>query len=105
MINNLNTAIELMLKDKLGIPTTLSKINTSTIIDVLVSNKIGPYPYFSEAKRHVSTIDNKIKHQGYKPSKVDCINALKATEDLESKLKNVEIKLPIEVRNKIYEGI
>lgn len=105
VLDFLNSALELMLKDKLGIPITLTNINTGKIIDILVSHEVGPYRFFSEAKKHVSSIDNKIKHQGYKPSKVDCINALKATEDLESKLRNVEIKLSNEVMNKIYEGI
>lgn len=105
VINNLNTALELMLKDKLGIPITITKIDTSNVIDVLAKNKKGPYAYLQEARKHISLIDNKIKHQGYSPSKIDCINALKAIEDLESRLKDNEIELEEEIRNKIYEGL
>jgi len=103
--NNLNTALELILKDRLGIPTTITKINTSKIIEILVSHKIESYPYLSEASKHVLVIDNKIKHQGYSPSKVDCINGIKAMEELISKLRSKEIKLSEDIRNKIYEGL
>jgi hypothetical protein len=34
--NNLNTALELIMKDKIGIPTTIAKVNTANIIEVLV---------------------------------------------------------------------
>ena len=103
--HNLNTALELVLKDRLGIPTTITKINTSKIIDILVKHKVGPYPYLIEAKKHVVMIDNKIKHQGYVPSKIECINGIKAMEELISKLRSKEIKVTEEIRNKIYEGL
>jgi HEPN domain-containing protein len=105
VLNNLNTALELVLKDKLGIPTTITKINTAKIIDILVKHKIGPYPYFNEAKKHILEIDNKVKHQGYKPSKIDCINAIKAMEELLSKLKSMKIEISEEIKNKIYEEL
>lgn len=51
-MNNSNTAAELMLKDKLDIPTTITKINTSNILDLLISEKIGPPPViFSRSKK------------------------------------------------------
>ena len=103
--HNLNTALELVLKDKLGIPTTITKINTSNIIDVLVKHKVEPYLFLAEAKKRVLMIDNKIKHQGYSPSKIDCINGIKAMEELISKLRDKEIKLTEEIRNKIYQGL
>ncbi|MEM3874090.1 MAG: hypothetical protein QXU45_03040 [Candidatus Bathyarchaeia archaeon] len=105
VLNNLNTALELVLKDKLGIPVTITKINTSKIIDVLVKHKIEPYLYLNEAKKHILTIDNKVKHQGYSPSKIDCINAIKAMEELLSKLRSMNIELSEEIRNKIYEEL
>ena len=103
--HNLNTTLELVLKDKLGIPTTITKINTSNIIDILVKHKVEPYLYLAEAKKQVLTIDNKIKHQGYSPSKIDCINGIKVMEELVSKLRDKEIKLTEEIRNKIYQGL
>ena len=103
--HNLNTALELVLKDKLGIPMTITKINTSRIIDILVKYKIEPHLYLAESKKRVVTIDNKVKHQGYSPSKIDCINGIKAMEELISRLRNTEIRLAEEVRNKIYEGL
>jgi hypothetical protein len=101
----LNTAFELILKDKIGIPTTITKINTSNIVEILVKHKVEPYLYFQEVKKRVIEIDNKIKHQGYSPSKIDAINGIKAMEDLISKLRKKEIELTDEVRNKICEGL
>jgi HEPN domain-containing protein len=103
--HNLNTALELVLKDKLGIPATITGVNTSNIMDVLTKYKVEPYLYLEEARRHVLVIDNKIKHQGYKPSKIDCINGIKAMEELIAKLKTLHMKLSEEVKNKIYEGL
>lgn len=105
VLHNLNTALELVLKDKLGIPVTITKINTSKIIDILVKHKVDPYLYLAEAKKHVITIDNKVKHQGYKPSKIDCINAIKAMEELLFKLKSTNIELNEEIKNKIYQEL
>ena len=103
--HNLNTALELVLKDKIGIPTTITRINTSKIIEILVKHKVEPFLFLSEVKKRVALIDNKIKHQGYSPSKIDSINGVKAIEELISKLRDKEIKLTDEIKNKIYEGL
>jgi hypothetical protein len=105
VINNLNTALELALKDRLGIPNTISRVRTGRIIDVLVARKLGPYRYLIEAQKHVLQLDNKVKHQGYLPSKADCISALKATEDLLQKLKAWRVKLTKEVQNEVFEAL
>ena len=105
VINNLNTSLELALKDRLGIPNTISKVRTGRIIDVLVARKLGPYRYLIEAQKHVLQLDNKVKHQGYLPSKADCINALKAMEDLLQKLKAWRVKLTKEVQNEVFEAL
>ena len=103
--HNLNTTLELVLKDKLGIPTTITKINTSRIIDILAKHKVELYRFLTEIRKHVVLIDNKIKHQGYSPSKIDCINGIKAMEELISKLRDKDIKLTDEIKNKIFEGL
>jgi len=103
--HNLNTTLELILKDKIGIPLTITKINTSNIIDILVKHKIEPYLYLAEARKRVLMIDNKIKHQAYSATKIECINGIKAMEELISKLRDKEIKLNEESKNKIYEGL
>ena len=103
--NNLNTALELVLKEKIGIPLTITGVNTAKIVDVLVKHKINPYLYLSESKKHITDITNKIKHSGYIPSKSDCISAIKAMEELVVQLKNTEMELPEEVRKKIYDGL
>lgn len=103
--HNLNTALELILKDKIGILITITKINTSPIIDILTKYEVEPFLYLAEARKHVVKIDNKIKHQAYSPSKIDCINGIKAMEELISRLRNKEIELTEEIRNKIYQGL
>lgn len=101
----LNTSFELLLKDKIGIPTTITGINTTNVVEVLIKHKIEPFLYFKEVQKRVTQIDNKIKHQGYSPLKIDAINGIKAMEDLNSKLKDKEIKLTDEAKNKICEGL
>lgn len=103
--HNLNTTLEMVLKDKVGIPSTITSVNTSNIIDVLTKYKVEPYLYLEEVRKHVLVIDNKIKHNAYSPSKIDCINGIKAMEELIAKLRNVDMKLTEEIKNKIYEGL
>jgi hypothetical protein len=103
--NNLNSAFELIVKDKVGIPSTIPNINTANIIEVLVKYKMEPYLYLNEVRKRVIDIDNKVKHQGYSPSKIDAINGIKAMEDLIGQLKDRELILSNEVRAKICEGL
>lgn len=105
VLDNLNSALELILKSKLGIPSTIRRIDTGKIIDVCISDRIGPSEHLKEAKRLVLDVDNKVKHQGYVPNKIDCINALKIMEELSAELNKLEIKLEEDVKNKIYGSI
>mgnify|MGYP001616842579 CR=1 FL=1 len=50
-------------------------------------------------------MDNKVKHVGYVPSKIDCINAIKAVEELFQKLDKENIVLSGEIKNKIYGSL
>ena len=93
------------MKDKCGIPTTLTEINTSNIIDLLVKYKVEPYSHFGEARKRVTEIANRVKHQGYVPSKNEAILGIKAMEELISGLRDKEIKLTDEIKNKIYQGL
>lgn len=103
-MNNLNTSIELALKDKLDIPTTIPNIQTNKIIEILVKHKLGPVEYLKEVQKHVF-LDNKTKHQGYSPPKIDCVNAIKAITDLFARLDKTDIKLTEEIKKKIYGSI
>ena len=103
--HNLNTSLELVLKDKLGIPTTLKGINTSNIMDVLTKYKVENYVYLEEARKHILVIDNKIKHQGYSPTKIECINAIKAAEELVHRLRNIQLNVSSEIKEKIFAGL
>jgi hypothetical protein len=62
VFHNLNTALELILKDKCGIPTTITDINTSNVIDLLVKYEIEPYAHFSESRKRVTEVTNRVKH-------------------------------------------
>jgi hypothetical protein len=103
--NNLNTALEIIIKNKVGIPTTIAKVNTANIIEVLVKYRVEPHLYFDEVRKRVIDIDNKVKHQGYCPSKIESINGIKAMDELIAKLRNMDMKLTDEIKNKIYEGL
>jgi hypothetical protein len=105
VINNLNTCIELALKDKLNIPTTITGIHTNKIIEICVSCGVGPVEYLKEIKKHVLDIDNKVKHEGYTPSKKDCIDAIKATEDFLQKAKEHPFEVTEDIKEKIYSGL
>jgi len=104
VMNNLNTCVELALKDKLGIPTTLSTINTNKIIEVLIKHEVEPLQYLKEVKKHLF-LDNKIKHQGYVANKIDCINAMKAVEELIHKMEKTNISVNEDVMRKIYGSV
>lgn len=103
--NNLNTALELVLKDTLHIPLTITKINTSDIINVLVKERLGPIQHIKEVQKHVLIIDNKIKHQGYNPIKIDSINAIKAMEDFLGELNKKKMEIPNDVREKLLNMV
>ena len=103
--NNLNAALELVLKDKCDIPTTITGINTSNVIDLLVKYKVEPFSHFKEAGKRVTEIANRAKHQGYVPSKNEAILGIKAMEELITKLRDREIKLTAEIEDKIYKGL
>lgn len=105
VINNLNTCIELVLKDKLDLPTTITKINTDKIIDICIDHKVGPVEYLKEIKEHVLEIGNTVKHQGHSPSRKDCINAIKSTEDFLKKAKRSSFRVKGEIKEKIYSEV
>jgi len=43
------------------------------------------------ARKHAFVVDNRIKHQGYSPSKVDCDNGVEAMEELIAESRNMKI--------------
>lgn len=104
-INNLNTCLELLLKEKFRIPTTIKGINTAKIIELAIKYDLGPIKFFEQARKHVTDVDNKIKHVGYTPSKSDTIHAIKSMEELSRELENCSIELTDQIINKIYSGI
>ena len=104
-INNLNTCLELLLKEKFNIPTTIKGINTAKIIEIAIKHKVGPIKYFEEAKKHVLAMDNQIKHRGYSPSKTECIFAIKNMEELCQNLEGYQLTLTDEITRKIYSGV
>jgi hypothetical protein len=105
VINNLNTCIELALKDKLDIPTTITKINTNKIIDICMADGVGPVEHLKEIRKHVLETDNNVKHRGYIPSKKDCIFAIKATQDFIEQAKKRPFEVTVETKEKIYSGL
>ena len=104
-MNDANTALELMLKEKLGIPTTIKKIKTGRIIAYLLGIGKGPTAFLKEAQNKILMSDNLIKHIAYSPNKTDCVYALKALEELERKLKSDGINLTEEETKTLFASI
>jgi HEPN domain-containing protein len=101
--NKLNTAVELAIKDALDIPSTINGINTSKILDILISNKLGPVEYLREVKKHV-LMDNLVKHQGMSPIESRAVTAIAAVENLFKKLKE-PVNISEEIKDKIWSGV
>ena len=105
VITKLNTGVELALKDELDIPMTIRRINTRKILDICIASNIGPKEYLKELIKHVVDVDNKIKHQGFRPQKVDAINAISAFEGFIQRVKKYPFKVTDEIKEKIFSGI
>lgn len=105
VFNNLNTALELILKDKVDVPSTLKNVNTSNIIEILVKEKVTNFQYLDEAKNRVVFITNNIKHHGYAPSQTEAINAIRIMEELISKIKDINWNLSDNVKEKIFKKL
>ena len=101
--NKLNTTIELALKDALDIPSTIKGINISKIIDVLISEGIGPVDYLKEVKKHV-LMDNLVKHQGMSPVESRAVTAIASVENLFKKL-NEPLKINEKIKDKIWSDV
>lgn len=104
VFNNLNTALELMLKEKLQIPSTLTKIDTANILEILISEKIGPVENFKEVRKRLF-IDAHTKHRGYIPQPDECLHALKSMKELKNVLEVTQIVLTDKTKDKIYSHI
>lgn len=105
--NKLNTCIELAIKDVLEIPTTIKGINTSKLVDLMISEKIGSQAlanYLGEVKEHV-LMDNLVKHVGLAPLPQRAVMAIAATENLLKKLPKEPFNVPDDLRNKIWSGV
>ncbi|MBR9703769.1 hypothetical protein GOV12_00015 [Candidatus Pacearchaeota archaeon] len=102
--NKLNTCVELALKDILDIPTTIKGINVSKIIDIMISEEVGPTKYLEEVKKHV-LLDNLVKHQGLGIVEARAGSAISSTENLLNKLPNEPYELKVEIQDKIWSGV
>lgn len=102
--NKLNTCVELALKDVLDIPTTIKGINVSKIIDIMISEKIGPTKYIEEVKKHV-LLDNLVKHQGLGIVEARAGNAIASVENLLNKLPSKPYELSETAQSKIWSGV
>ena len=104
VLNNLNTCIELALKEKLNIPTVLKNIGSGKILNILANNNIGPVSYIKQVREYVF-LYNSTKHQGYSPTKSECVTAIKSTEDLLKQLEKLELQVPHRVLKEIHKEL
>lgn len=101
VMNRLNTALEILLKEKLGIPLTKT-CKVANIIEVLVKENVGPMDYLKEAQKNILRIDNQGKHIAYISKQSDSITALKAFGEIRNALEKITIALTEEQKKKIY---
>ncbi len=101
-IGSLNTCLEIALKEKLKIPSTIKQINTLNLIEICAKHKIWQPEFLAQAKKHILDIDNEIKHRALKAEKKDAILALKSMEDLIGEMKKSDVAVDKNVRGKIY---
>jgi len=101
-----DSAIEAFLKEMLDIPSTIVGAGTVKFISecIILNIPNGTILYLKEAKNKVCQLDNQIKHKAYIPSKLDAINALKATEELLSKKERFKSLTEEEIR-RLQDGI
>jgi hypothetical protein len=104
VFTNIHSAVELALKEKLGIPLTIPEIKLGNVIEICVKEEIGPYRFMAQVKKYCF-LDNQVKHVGYKADQVDCTRALKSVEDLFRELKKSEIKLTPAAESKIFANV
>jgi len=102
--NKLNTCVELALKDVLEIPTTIKGIKVSNILDIMISNNVGPKKYLEEVRTNV-LMDNLVKHQGLSPIEMRAGTAIASVENLLKKLPLEPFILPEKIKEKIWKGI
>jgi len=57
-----------------------------------IERALEPCLYLLWARKHAFVVDNRIKHQGYSPSRVDCDNGIEAMEELIAESRNMKTK-------------
>ena len=101
-----DSAIEAFLKHHFDVPSTIVGAGTVKFLSECMVLKIpqGIELYLKECKNKVSQIDNQVKHKAYVPTRLDAINAIKATEELLAR-KNTFSHLTMEEKRKVQAGI
>lgn len=88
----LGTAIDLVLKDKLDLPSTLplKENNVKKMLDIIGKHtSLGIF--CNEIYKNVYDLRSKVGHDGFNPTPKQTINALKLTEDFIRKIKPISL--------------
>jgi len=82
LFSSLHTAVELTIKDKLGIPLNIGEIKIGRVIGVCIRNRVFPgrETMLKDLNEKICQIDNKVKHFGYNPSPDEADKALLVAE-------------------------
>lgn len=103
-MDGFNSYLEWVLKEYLRIPMTLGNAKVSTILDVLKFNVGSPlYDTLDEVQKKVLQVDNKTKHEKYRPTKQDCIDAGASIDGLSKEIERGMITDDLKV--KVYEAL
>ncbi len=105
-INLCDSAIEVFLKEMFDVPSTIVGAGNVKFLSECIILDIPPGMelYLKEVKNKVCQMNNQIKHKAYIPSRLDAINALKATEELIVR-KNRFRTVAVTEKRKVQAGI
>ena len=105
-INLCDSAIEVFLKEMFDVPSTIVGAGNVKFLSECIILDIPPGMelYLKEVKNKVCQTNNQIKHKAYIPSRLDAINALKATEELLMR-KNRFRSLTVTEKRRVQAGI
>ena len=82
LFSSLHTAVELTIKDRLGIPLNIGEIKIGRVIGVCIKKNVFPNTgaLLKDLDEKICQIDNDIKHKGYNPSPDQSSKALLVAE-------------------------
>jgi len=105
LFSNLHTAIEIIIKDKLGIALDMDGAKLGKVMGICMRNKVfnNQESILQSIRSNVCDVDNKIKHSGYNPTGNDINNGLLITKQFLRVIKSEAPKIDDKVKEEINQ--